>query len=288
MTNITQLPTITTVSNASTFVVIDNRLTKRINYQNLKSQISTDLVASGFKGEKGDKGNTGTNGINGSDGVGIPLGGVAGQVISKTNSGNYNVNWLTLATVSTTGNYSSLIGTPSAYSATSINALSDVDTSTNPPSDGQALVWSASSSTWIPGASGGGSGVGLSSRTSAVASTGIVISSGATGYCQTTGFKSYLLSKVTTTNPAWVRIYTDITSRTNDASRAEGNDPLPGAGIIAEVITTSGALTQLITPGVIGFNNDTITTSTIYLTVTNKDAIGAIISVTLNILQLET
>ena len=96
-----------------------------------------------------------------------------------------------------------------------------------------------------------------------------------------------MLSKVQTSVPAWVRIYSDSASRTSDLTRAEGNDPIPGAGIIAEVITTAGALTQLITPGVVGFNNDAPTTSTIYLQVTNKHTGASTVSVSLVLLQLE-
>ena len=49
-----------------------------------------------------------------------------------------------------------------SLSSVSINDLSDVDTQTTGPSDGQALVWSASGSKWIPGtvATGGGGGGG--------------------------------------------------------------------------------------------------------------------------------
>jgi hypothetical protein len=63
---------------------------------------------------------------------------------------------------------------------------------------------------------------------------------------------------------------------------------LPGSGVIAEVITTASSLTQLITPGVIGFNNDVATTTTVYLAVTNKDTVSRAIDVTLTLLQLES
>jgi hypothetical protein len=276
MPNITLLPTITSVTNATTFVIVDNRLTRRVNYSSFLTQISRDLRVVGFKGDAGAPGTTGTNG------VGVIIGGIANQVLAKIDSTNYNTQWLSLATVSTTGNYSSLIGTPSAYTATSINAFLDVDTVSIPPSNNQALVWNASSSTWRPA-----SVIGLSSRTTVQASSGLSLASGAATNYQTAGAKSYLLSKVATNFPAWVRIYSDGASRTADASRTEGNDPLPGSGVIAEVITTSGSLTQLITPGVLGFNNDTLTTSTIYLTVTNKDSVPRILTVNLTILQLE-
>ena len=276
MPKITLLPTITSVTNATTFVIVDNQLTKRVNYSSFLNQISTDLLAVGFKGNTGAAGSTGTNG------VGVIAGGTANQVLAKIDSANYNTKWLTLSAVSTSGLYSSLTGTPAAYTATSINALLDVDTATVAPTNGQALVWSASSSTWKPTTV-----IGLSSRTTVQATTAISLAAAATGNYQVAGAKSYLLSKLVTSFPAWVRLYSDATSRSADASRTEGNDPLPGSGVIAEIITTSSALTQLITPGVLGFNNDTTSTSTIYLAVTNKDSVSRIITIDLTILQLE-
>ena len=276
MPKITLLPTITSVTNATTFVIVDNQLTKRVNYSSFLNQISTDLLAVGFRGNTGAAGSTGTNG------VGVIAGGTANQVLAKIDSTNYNTKWLTLSAVSTSGLYSSLTGAPAAYTATSINALLDVDTATVAPTNGQALVWSASSSTWKPTTV-----IGLSSRTTVQATTAISLAAAATGNYQVAGAKSYLLSKLVTSFPAWVRLYSDATSRSADASRTEGNDPLPGSGVIAEIITTSSALTQLITPGVLGFNNDTTSTSTIYLAVTNKDSVSRIITIDLTILQLE-
>ena len=276
MPKITLLPTITSVTNATTFVIVDNQLTKRVNYLSFLNQISTDLLAVGFRGNTGAAGSTGTNG------VGVIAGGTANQVLAKIDSANYNTKWLTLSAVSTSGLYSSLTGAPAAYTATSINALLDVDTATVAPTNGQALVWSASSSTWKPTTV-----IGLSSRTTVQATTAISLAAAATGNYQVAGAKSYLLSKLVTSFQAWVRLYSDATSRSADASRTEGNDPLPGSGVIAEIITTSSALTQLITPGVLGFNNDTTSTSTIYLAVTNKDSVSRIITIDLTILQLE-
>jgi hypothetical protein len=83
-----------------------------------------------------------------------------------------------------------------------------------------------------------------------------------------------------------VRLYTTSAARTSDSSRSQGTDPTPGTGVIAEIITT-GPQTQLITPGVIGFNNDTLPTTTIYAAVTNLSGSSAAITVTLTLLQLE-
>ncbi len=47
-------------------------------------------------------------------------------------------------------------------SATSIDSLSDVDTTSSAPSNGQALVWNSTTSQWAPGTvSGSGSGSGI-------------------------------------------------------------------------------------------------------------------------------
>ena len=96
-----------------------------------------------------------------------------------------------------------------------------------------------------------------------------------------------MLFKIVTSCEAWVRIYTDSTSRTSDASRSIGTDPVPGSGVIAEVLTTTGYLTQLITPGIFGFNNDGTPSTNIYLAVTNYNASAQAVTVTLTMIQME-
>jgi hypothetical protein len=95
-----------------------------------------------------------------------------------------------------------------------------------------------------------------------------------------------MLYKIQTSAAAWVRIYTDSASRDADASRLEGSDPVPGSGVIAEVITTS-AQTILISPGALGFNNETVPNTNIQLRITNKSGTTRTISVTLTAVQLE-
>lgn len=155
-------------------------------------------------------------------------------------------------------------------------------------STGQVLAKASGSNydvTWTT-VSGGGGGVGLVSRGNAVGeATGVAADASAT--INIVGPKTYVLSKVSTSSPAWVRIYSDAASRTNDAARLEGTDPLPGSGVIAEVITTPGFLTQLITPGVIGFNNDGTPADVVYVSVKNTDSVTRNITVTLALLQLE-
>ena len=91
--------------------------------------------------------------------------------------------------------------------------------------------------------------------------------------------------KVTIDHPAWVRLYVDAASRTADASRVEGTDPLPGSGVIAEVLTTTvGASTFLMSPAVFGWNN---VSDVVHAKVTNKDSQARAITVTLTLIQAE-
>ena len=135
-----------------------------------------------------------------------------------------------------------------------------------------------------PSASGGGGG-SLPSRTSPSQATSS-IADGASANIDITGFKGYALYTITTSAAAWVTLYTDGTSRTADSSRTENTDPLPDAGVIAEVITT-GAQTVKLSPGTIGYNLESTPTTNIPVTVRNKSGSAAVITVALQILQLE-
>ena len=94
------------------------------------------------------------------------------------------------------------------------------------------------------------------------------------------------LHKIQTSHAAWVTVYTDSTARTNDAARSESTDPLPGTGVIAEVITSDGA-TQPITPGTIGWNNEGTPTTNAYVKVVNKSGSTVDVTVTLHFVALE-
>lgn len=130
-----------------------------------------------------------------------------------------------------------------------------------------------------------GSGTGLQSRDS-LSGTTSSIANNASAELNITGYKSYSLYKIQTSHAAWVRIYTDDAARDQDRTRSENVDPLPGSGVIAEV-STSGAETVLLSPGVIGFNNDSPVGTTIYAEVTNRSGSSAAITVTLTALRLE-
>jgi len=223
-----------------------------------------------------------------SNGETLRFAGASGITTTTDGEGRVTITGPALAAVATSGTYSSLTGLPSipaAYSATSIDALSDVDTTTAVPTDGQALVWSAAGAKWLPGTISGGGGGTLAAR-AAVAATTASLANTATGNLTIVGYKGYMLYKIQTSAAAWVRIYTDTTSRTADATRLEGADPTPGSGVVAEVITT-GAQTILISPGALGFSNEATPDSNIQLAVTNKSGGTTTITVTLTAVQLE-
>ena len=116
--------------------------------------------------------------------------------------------------------------------------------------------------------------------------TSASIPSGDDGNLTITGYRGYVLYKIKASVASWVRIYCDAASRTNDANRSVGNDPSPGSGVIAEVLTTSADQEVLLTPGVMGFNNDSSPSTNIYLAINNRSGSAAAVTVTLTVLKI--
>ena len=127
---------------------------------------------------------------------------------------------------------------------------------------------------------------GLSPRGTASGSSSS-LAAGASGNLDITGAaKSYGLLKITTSHAAWVTLYTSVASRTADASRAATTDPVPGSGVVAEVIT-SGDTTQIISPMLCGYNDESTPVTTVYAKVRNETASAAVITVTITFVPLE-
>lgn len=237
MPKITELPIIPSVIDATTFVVVNNGLTRRFPYQDLSSQILANVPIA-IQGTFGTQGLEGPQGVRG-------LQGLSGQ--------------------GTQGTQGSSTGTQGAQGSNSAQGTQGLS--------GQG----------VQGITGSGSSYARSTAAGATAS----IANNATGNISITGFKSYSLFKVQTSAAAWVRLYVTDAARTSDNARVQTTDPTPGSGVIAEVITT-GAQTQLMTPAIFGFNDDTTPGNTIYLAITNLSGSTASIIVTLTLLRLET
>jgi len=131
----------------------------------------------------------------------------------------------------------------------------------------------------------GAGGSGLPTRSSATGTTAS-LATNATENMSLTGFKSYMLLKIVTTEACWVRTYSSVAARTADSGRLINTDPTPSSGVIAEAVTT-GADTVALTPGAYGFSNEAIPTTSIPIAITNKAGTTTAITVVLTILQLE-
>ena len=192
--------------------------------------------------------------------------GTSGQVLTTDGAGNFSFQ-----TVSGGGG------------ATVIDDLDDVVILS--PSPGQVLKYNGSA--WVNDTDltgTGGSGGTLSSRTNPSVTTTTLASNAQVNSDIVNGFPTYALLKIQTSHAAWVRIYTDDTARTNDASRIITDDPAPDAGVIAEVITTGAEVIRM-SPGVIGWNENADTT--IPIRVQNLSGGTASITVTLTAVELE-
>lgn len=167
-----------------------------------------------------------------------------------------------------------------AQSSSSVGALddlSDVDTTTNAPQEGNTLVYDAASGQWKPyGISNGW----LTTRADEVEVTASVDDQVATdllfdGLGQVGEFV-----QITVSEPAWVRFYPTAADRTADGARASDEDPDPGAGVLLEALTTTSNEVVKVTPGASYYNNDTPSEEKLFCRVTNLSGVTQAITVT--------
>lgn len=183
--------------------------------------------------------------------------GTSGQVLTSTGSG---VQWASLE--------------GGGGGATNLDGLIDVVIST--PSNGQVLKFNGSN--WVNDNT-------FATRSTASGTASSLAASTSTNMTFSVA-KSYALMKIETSCAAWIRLYSDSASRTLDQSREITADPTAGVNIMAEVVTT-GAQTQVITPGIFAFNNDDPLTDFAYIRVTNLEGTTQNVTVTLTYLPLE-
>ena len=125
----------------------------------------------------------------------------------------------------------------------------------------------------------------LAARNSASVTTASLVNAAA-GNSTITGWKSYMLLSIQTSAAAWVTVYTSSAARTADVSRTITTDPTPGSGVIAEVITT-GASTQIFSPAVFGFSDESSPSTDIQIKVVNRSGGTTAITITMKLVQLE-
>ena len=115
------------------------------------------------------------------------------------------------------------------------------------------------------------------------------LANNAAGNISVTAHKSYMLLKIKPSIAAWVVLYVDDASRTADASRTQGADPAPDAGVIAEVVTTTANQEVKMSPGVLGWHQDggNDSVDTVFCKVVNKSGSTGTCTVALTVVQLE-
>ena len=128
---------------------------------------------------------------------------------------------------------------------------------------------------------------GVSTSRGVLSGTTGSLAPNATGYITFTGHKSYLLMNVGLSTAGWFRLYTDSASRTNDVSRSVGEDPTPGSGVIAEVVTTGLSTSIKVSPFVPGGNMDSSPSTNMYVAIKNTSSTTQAITANLTILKLE-
>ncbi len=214
-------------------------------------------------------------------------------------------------------------GAVNSYQPTELK-ISDLDVN-GLPSDGDTIIWDEINNYWSlgSGGSGGSSDIALnditdvnsegassgdilvyngsvfaaaspgaaslpSRTTKSISNSGVMDTDDSQNLDITNAFPGYNLYNINTSQAAWVTLYADAASRTADAGRTESQDPTPGSGVIAEVVTTSSG-DVLFTPAVSGFNNDSPAVGTIYMKVVNKGAsvVSGQLTVTLTLLATE-
>jgi hypothetical protein len=130
-------------------------------------------------------------------------------------------------------------------------------------------------------------GAALGVRQTTAPVTASSVADGVRAEIDITGHKSYNLYSITADKACWVRLYDSAASRTADASRTQGTDPAPNAGVVAEAIFTGNGGTINFTPGVIGYNFQDPVTSNVAVAVVNNHGSTQNIDISLTILQLE-
>jgi len=121
-----------------------------------------------------------------------------------------------------------------------------------------------------------------------VSATTSSLASNATANLTVTMAKGYGLYKIAVSTGAWVTVYGNIARRNADFTRSITTDPVPGAGVIAEAITTgTTANVTNFTPSVMGYNDDVSVTTNAYIKVYNNSGVTNTVTVTVTYLPLE-
>jgi len=169
---------------------------------------------------------------------------------------------------------------PNAYT----NSNVDTHLNTGTATANQVLSWTGTDYNWVNQSTSGSSSTVARTTVSATTAS---IANDASDNITITGFKSYYLLKIQTDAAAWVTLYIDTASRSADANRNILTDPIPADGVIAEAILPTATSIRF-APAVLGWNNDSVPSTSIYAKVVNQSGSTRTITTTLTLIQVES
>lgn len=209
--------------------------------------------------------------------------------VATSNSYSDLNNKPALTTVAVTGSYNDLVDKPSLFSGSYTDLVNKPSLFSGLYND---LVNLPTFSTVafsgdyndLFNKPGGGSGLQSRALTSATAN---ILANGATQNLNIAGSRGYILYKISSSVPAWIRVYVNTAARSGDSTRLITQDPPADAGVIAEVVTSALNQTIYLTPGIIGFNDEGSQDTDIYIAVTNLSGADADVTVSLTHVAIE-
>lgn len=205
-------------------------------------------------------------------------------------------NIISTALVSNTGNFTGAINGSGGATITGNVQVGNLTVTSNASHGNLNVTGSVIASGNITGAYILGNGAFLTGVTSSGGAGGarsnVTVGTGTVANAATTTTnalmaKGYALYKITTSAAAWVRVYTSTTTMAADSGRPITTDPLPGAGVIAEAITT-GANVVLMSPAAVGFNDNATVSTAIPVSITNLSGSSTNVQVTFTYIGLES
>ena len=137
-----------------------------------------------------------------------------------------------------------------------------------------------------PAGSGGSGGGTLNNSRASVSTTTQSLANNANANATITTAIGYVIYSIQVSAGAWVTVYNSASAQSADSARTISTDPLPGSGVIAELITTTPDTTHF-SPAVFGYNIDNPISSNMYLRITNNSGSSNAITVTITYLSLE-
>lgn len=194
---------------------------------------------------------------------GIPEGGAAGQVLIKSSTTNFDVEW----------------ADPPETGGGSVEVFAEPD---EPDASPGAILWVDIDDTSFEGSGGGG----LPLRATATMTTAS-LAAGASEQGTIELAPGYRLLHITTSASARVRLYTTAAKRSADLARPSGTDPTGDHGVVFDFTSTPELLAADLSPLVDGFDGKVAPDGQIPISVTNVGAGAASIEVEMLYIRTE-